>query len=420
LADLKPDQYPDTAEGWEQLTNAREVEHAYQHYKRDTQLTKFSYTENGKKYYIEFHKAYKDDGTSNPRINKVPSLLATRCFLSDNNNIGYRSIRRRYIPDPNAVRQATSPSGYAATAPPGGGRGCPSWDSAGWLARSRNTGERDHRSEEQRALMKEVADHNKLLIDYRLVHIPDTRYSDYRREYRDQNFVRQHAGKREAVVSFSTWSTTQAALHFASKRKAISVLNFANGEKIGGGYARGARAQEEDLCRAFPGLYGSLGKARDRRYYPFGPAAYARHPTRYADLLFTDDLECLRADNDEGWRMLGSRDRFKVSIVSAAAPNLPKGEPAIHEELLNLHAHILLAPKLLQPRTDLLILGAFGCGVFQNDPKVIAMYFSNFLKRQSDYLRLYEEIHFAIPPGTNFDGFAEVFQDARIPVQVYQ
>ena len=186
--------------------------------------------------------------------------------------------------------------------------------------------------------------------------------------------------------------------------------------------------EKKDLCRAFPGLYGSLGRARDKGCYPFGPVAYARHiqaggnpaSGRYADVLFTDDCDCMRRDHADGWDLLGSRDRFKASIVSAAAPNLSKGELMIKDELLNLHAHILLAPKLFQPKTDVLVLGAFGCGVFQNDPVNIAKHFAHLLSPQFYYARLYDEIHFAIPPGTNYNSFVSVFQEEQLNPQVYQ
>jgi uncharacterized protein (TIGR02452 family) len=296
------------------------------------------------------------------------------------------------------------------------------WDAQGWLERYRCTGQQCHDNQDQRELLKEVADHNKLLIDQRKVYIPETVYSAFKPEFMDQQLIKQQLVKKKerAVITFSTMFTTQAAIFFSQKAKAMSILNFANGEKMGGGYSRGSRAQEEDLCRAFPGLYGSLGRARDKGCYPFGPVAYARHNQRYADVLFTDDCDCMRRDHADGWDLLGSRDRFKASIVSAAAPNLSKAEPMLPEELLNLHAHILLAPKMFQSKTDILILGAFGCGVFQNDPMNIAKHFAHLLSSQFYYARLYDEIHFAIPPGTNYNSFVQVFKEAQLNPQVYQ
>ena len=80
IADLKKDKYPDPAEGWDRLNNGGEVERAYQAFKKDPKDAYFSYAQDGKNYYIEFDKAIEDDGTKNPTINKVPCLIATRCF----------------------------------------------------------------------------------------------------------------------------------------------------------------------------------------------------------------------------------------------------------------------------------------------------------------------------------------------------
>ena len=49
-------------------------------------------------------------------------------------------------------------------------------------------------------------------------------------------------------------------------------LNFANAHHAGGGYLRGARAQEEDLCRLMPTLYTALKRldyplAEDQAHY---------------------------------------------------------------------------------------------------------------------------------------------------------
>ena len=53
-------------------------------------------------------------------------------------------------------------------------------------------------------------------------------------------------------------------------------LNFANAHHAGGGYLRGARAQEEDLCRLMPTLYTALKRlayplAEDQAHYSLQP-----------------------------------------------------------------------------------------------------------------------------------------------------
>merc|ERR1719393_764078 len=80
---------------------------------------------------------------------------------------------------------------------------------------------------------------------------------------------------RPAEVTFSGMTTAEALQRFAKDpQKRVCALNFANGKHVGGGYKKGAIAQEEDLCRQIPTLYSSLYNAQQKdKLYPFGPSA---------------------------------------------------------------------------------------------------------------------------------------------------
>ena len=54
---------------------------------------------------------------------------------------------------------------------------------------------------------------------------------------------------------------------------------------------------------------------------------------------------------------------------------------------------------------ETLILGAWGCGVFGQDPKVVAELMQNTL----EYYPHFKKVIFAIPKGYNYDMFKEVF-----------
>ena len=47
-------------------------------------------------------------------------------------------------------------------------------------------------------------------------------------------------------------------------------------------------------------------------------------------------------------------------------------------------------------KVDVLILGAFGCGAFRNEPEYVAKYFHEFLKNHH-----FEKVIFAIPRSVN-------------------
>ncbi len=59
-----------------------------------------------------------------------------------------------------------------------------------------------------------------------------------------------------------------------------------------------------------------------------------------------------------------------------------------------------------------LVLGAWGCGVFQNDPEDVARYFANYLTGNSKYAHYFKNITFAILAQGQETKNIEAFQSA--------
>lgn len=229
---------------------------------------------------------------------------------------------------------------------------------------------------------------------------------------------------RDPQYTMSGMPTGDALFHFAARGRPnntkVCALNFANGEHVGGGYLNGARAQEEELCRQFPCLYTSLRRAMDHgKAYPFGPATLAGHgPQCYADVLYTPRLVGRRGPQAEGYRLLEPRECLdNMALVSAAAPNIPKGEVFDDGLVVEAMRTIVAAPRLKDPHVDTLVLGAWGCGAFGCDPQRVAQLFAHVL--QSDGMgRLYREVHFAIPGGNeNAQAFERELLRSGIPLK---
>lgn len=200
-------------------------------------------------------------------------------------------------------------------------------------------------------------------------------------------------------ITFSKWSTADALLRFASLGRIPCALNFANGEQVGGGYKTGALAQEEDLCRRLPNLYTSLLNAKRDGMYPFGPCTCRTpdRPAKYSDVLFTSDLVVARAAEEKGFELLPREQQVKISLVTAAAPNINFAKEVYDLRLMrNTVEAIFIAPKLQRKDMNTLILGAWGCGAFGGDPRDISELFASVIH---DMGQLYEEVHFAIPGG---------------------
>eukprot|EP00434_Breviolum_minutum_P029165 symbB.v1.2.025799.t1/scaffold2473.1/size78446/4 len=200
-------------------------------------------------------------------------------------------------------------------------------------------------------------------------------------------------------ITFSKWSTADALLNFASRGQIPCGLNFANGEQVGGGYKTGALAQEEDLCRRIPNLYTSLLNAKRDGMYPFGPCTCRtpERPEKYSDVLFTADLVVARAAESQGFELLPRERQAKVSLLTAAAPNVNFAKEVYHLQLMrNTVEATFIAPKLQRRDINTLILGAWGCGAFGGNPHEISELFASVI---TEWGQLYEEVHFAIPGG---------------------
>ncbi|WP_168733462.1 TIGR02452 family protein [Deinococcus sp. Arct2-2] len=187
-------------------------------------------------------------------------------------------------------------------------------------------------------------------------------------------------------------ATSTQAVHRAPAGARVTVLNFASGTRVGGGFLTGSLAQEEDLCRTST-LFSSLSCDAARPFYEAGRAAGIMGAD--AAVLSPGVLFFL----DEHGQPISPR---RANIISCAAPNLREfpGDPARQceaGERIRVRTRLVLraAEEL---GTDHLILGAWGCGVFANDPAVVA---PAMLFALGDHLKnddsTFAEVTFAIP-----------------------
>lgn len=219
---------------------------------------------------------------------------------------------------------------------------------------------------------------------------------------------------QDAQVTFSGWSTADALLRLTLQRpgRRVCGLNFANGSQVGGGYKTGAVAQEEDLCRRLPNLYTSLFNAKREGLYPFGPSTCSSkdRPEKYSDVLVTAGLVVARQGEDQDFKLLPREQQVRVSLVTAAAPNINFAKEVYDLDLMYKTVRaIFIAPRLIQPDINTLVLGAWGCGAFGGKPEDVSGLFAKALA-EVNLRRLYREIHFAIPQYDPSDINAEVFR----------
>lgn len=185
----------------------------------------------------------------------------------------------------------------------------------------------------------------------------------------------------------------------------IAVLNFASPTTPGGGVLRGSTAQEECLCRCST-LYPALNQACcwDGYYQP----NRERRDTLATDAcIYAPDVVVVKEDGAMPVA-LAEEDRFVVDVITCAAPNL-RYTSITDDELMSIH--VRRAMRILEVAASLgvrtLVSGAFGCGAFANDARVVADAWSRALDAAEGLL---ERVDFAVwcPPhdSTNYDVFA--------------
>lgn len=226
----------------------------------------------------------------------------------------------------------------------------------------------------------------------------------------------------QTVLSVSKYRSLESAMFYRRKfpEARICVHNFASATNPGGGVKKGSRAQEEAICRCST-LYPVLDTRENwRMFYKFHRD---RHDAKYTDAcIYTHDVLIIKSDTDVPKRL--PEDKWcKVDVITCAAPNLrerpgnamnPSTGNQVHltdRELMALHEkrgrHLLAAAA--EQKAEIMILGAFGCGAFQNDPKVVAEAYKKVLE---EFDGVFREVHFAVycsPRDTaNYDAFKKV------------
>ena len=203
------------------------------------------------------------------------------------------------------------------------------------------------------------------------------------------------SNKRSTTIILTDEDSVSAIINHASEKTA--VLNFASYKRPGGGFMSGMMAQEEALChRSF--LYNVLREFPE--YYAFNNGLlnsgfYTNRALYSPDIVFNDMEYC--------------------DVITCAAPNATRmiryktGQEALNQKAL-LERIFFVLNIAADQKVDTLILGAYGCGVFKQDPEVVAWAFKYYLETVRK--GTFKKVVFAIPnkDSYNYKAFKEVFK----------
>ncbi len=207
----------------------------------------------------------------------------------------------------------------------------------------------------------------------------------------------------EAEIVVSKKRSYEAATGY--KNKKVCVHNFASATNPGGGVTKGSSAQEECLCRCST-LYFNLNVA-DMWNGFYTPHRNAQDPIHNDDCIYTPEEVVFKSDTAMP-KLLPEEEWYKVDVITCAAPNLrlkpgnamnvgdgAKAAKIGDKALLELHEKRLsrILDIAAAAGDEVVILGAFGCGAFENNPEVVARAAKNVIAK---YKKHFETIEFAV------------------------
>jgi uncharacterized protein (TIGR02452 family) len=327
------------------------------------------------------------------------------------------------------------------------------WNSQNWLVQfKRHEGIRDDENDKLRRLLRVTVMLNTIGILWKKCYTIETKNNSKEIKLnleRMKNIIYNHRSKLVNKKEISTSLTTPfpstivkvvnedclvVYQRLASEHNRPLLLNMANAQTPGGGYQKGAGAQEENLFRR-SNYYLSLdmeldyNKQADRFWCTTNCEQkliendQKIYPIEDYGAIYTSGITVFRDIEDKGYVYL-EQPVYGVCSIALAAYARP--------ELKHNNNNMLTDKYAVDTRKkienlfaiahhhghDCLILSALGCGAFRNPPTHIAMIFKSVIEQYAGY---FKQIYFSIiddhntgnrlNPDGNYRPFKDILDD---------
>jgi uncharacterized protein (TIGR02452 family) len=203
-----------------------------------------------------------------------------------------------------------------------------------------------------------------------------------------------HAGgASRPSVRVVNGTSLAVARTFAARGIEPVVLNFASAKNPGGGFLNGARAQEESLARS-SALFATIERSSMYSFH-----RQQRDAIYTSWMIHSPRVPVFR--DDETGELL--EEPYACAFLTAPAPNAgvvlerDPSRAAEVERVMRERCDRALAIMAYHGHKHL-VLGAWGCGVFGNDPEIVADQFSRALGFTSSgaFAGAFDEVVFAV------------------------
>lgn len=187
--------------------------------------------------------------------------------------------------------------------------------------------------------------------------------------------------KKSGIILVENDDCINVALNLSKEGKTC-MLNMASYKKPGGGVKTGAMAQEEELARR-----SNLMCGLDHKDF---------YPLQMNEYIYTNDVTFFK---NKYYEII---DPFKCDVITMAAVNLNGLDRHKEYESIMIDKISMMLYEPYQHGCKNLVLSAFGCGVFKNDPQYVASLFKKLL--DNGFASLYNKVIFAILNDNNSVG----------------
>lgn len=211
--------------------------------------------------------------------------------------------------------------------------------------------------------------------------------------------------ERSTTIEVWNETTVSAARRYSAQFGSSAVLNFASARNPGGGFLGGSLAQEESLACS-SGLYPTLLKY-ESEYYEYNRS---RQTKLYSDcMIYSPHVPFFR---DDGLCLISP---FLADVLTCPAVNrgaCSEQDRVVADQCMLTRIRKVLSMFARQGKRHI-VLGAYGCGVFQNPSGNIARMFASLLKNGGEFENVFENICFAVYcRGTEIERTLHPFQIA--------
>lgn len=249
---------------------------------------------------------------------------------------------------------------------------------------------KESRAEQSRQHTRDMQELHKDAIEASIANtkIYHTNFECYKNVVRDST-----------VIIVDDADTVSAADRYSDGKTAL--LNFASYKNPGGMFLNGSKAQEESLCHA-SFLYNVLSR--------FVTAFYDWNNQNKNKALYLN-----RGLYSPNIVFQHGGAEFYCDVITCAAPN--KSAAQKYQNVSDVENTKVLKSRIKyvldiakDNEVEVLILGAYGCGVFGQNPTEVAMIFKECL--ETTHKNCFSKVVFAIPSGRdgNLEAFKSVFK----------